>query len=58
MAETEVAYLERRPATEAMLAQRAKCPAAIDAHSQMSKAYFESAEALKQLARQGSPREA
>lgn len=57
MAETEVAYLERRAATEAMLAQRAKCPAAIDAHSRMSKAYFESAEALKRLVRQGTRRD-
>lgn len=50
MADTEVAYLERRAAAEAELAQRAKCPAAVNAHHQMSRAYFESAEALKQMA--------
>ena len=54
MAEKEVAYLERRAAIEAMLAQRAKCPAAMDAHQQMSRAYFESAEALKQTRRPGA----
>lgn len=57
MAETEVAYLERRAATEALLAQRAKCPAAVDAHHQMSKAYFESAEALKRLVKPNATRE-
>jgi len=49
--ETELAYLERRAATEAELADRAKCPAAMRAHYEMSKAYFESAEALKHFAR-------
>lgn len=51
MTETELAYLERRAATEADLAQRAKCPAAVQAHYEMARAYFESAEALKQFAR-------
>lgn len=51
MTETELAYLERRAATEAELAQRTKCPAAGRAHYELSKAYFESAEALKQFAR-------
>ena len=50
MAELEVAYLERRAAAEAELARRAKCPAAVNAHHQMSRAYFESAAALRQLA--------
>jgi hypothetical protein len=50
MAEMEVAYLERRAAAEAELAQRAKCPAAVNAHSQMSRAYSQSAEALKRMA--------
>ena len=49
--ETELAYLERRAATEADLAERARCPAAVQAHYQLSRAYFESAEALKQVAR-------
>ena len=47
MAETEVAYLERRAAAEEALAQRAKCPAAVDAHHRMAKAYQESAAVLK-----------
>lgn len=50
MAELEVAYLERRAAAEAELARRATCPAAMNAHHQMSIAYFESAAALKQTA--------
>lgn len=49
MADAEVAYLERRGAVEAEMAQRSKCPAAVSAHYQMSKAYFESAEALRKL---------
>lgn len=50
MAEMEVAYLERRAAAEAELAQRAKCPAAVNAHYQMSRAYSENAQALKRMA--------
>jgi hypothetical protein len=56
MAEVEVAYLERRAAAEAELAQRAKCPAAMNAHHQMSRAYFASAAALKQMAAQRAMR--
>lgn len=51
MADVEVAYFERRAAAEAELAQRAKCPAAVNAHSQMSRAYIESAAALKRMAK-------
>lgn len=51
MTETELAYLERRAATEAGLAERAKCPAAGRAHHELSRAYIESAQALKQFAR-------
>lgn len=47
MVDVEVAYLEQRAATEAEMAQRARCPAAVQAHYQMSKAYFESAETLR-----------
>ena len=54
MAEMEVAYLERRAAAEAELAQRAKCPAAVNAHHQMARAYIESAAALKQMATPGA----
>lgn len=55
MAEPEVAYLERRAAAEAELARRAKCPAAVNAHHQMSRAYFESAAALRQLMTSAAP---
>jgi anti-sigma factor RsiW len=51
MLQSELAYLERRAAVEAELAQQATCPAAVRAHYEMSKAYFESAAALKQLDR-------
>ena len=50
MAEVEVAYFERRAAAEAELALRAKCPAAVNAHSQMSRAYSDNAAALKRMA--------
>jgi|GEM_PF-5749922 len=46
----EIEYLERRAATEAEMAQRATCPAAVKAHHEMFQAYFASAEALKQQA--------
>lgn len=47
MRAADVAYLERRAAAEAVAAQRAKCPAAVKAHYEMSKAYLESVEALR-----------
>lgn len=47
MAQAEVAYLEHRAAVEAEMAQRAKSSAAVKAHHEMSKAYLESAQALK-----------
>lgn len=49
MGNSELAYLERRAAAEAELAQRATCAAAFRAHDEMSKAYSQNAEALKQL---------
>jgi hypothetical protein len=52
MADKEVTYLEQRAAAEARMAQRAKCPAAIKAHHDMSRAYHESAAVLR---RQLSP---
>jgi hypothetical protein len=47
MAERDLDYLERRATAEAALAQRAKCPAAVKAHDDMSKAYRRNADALR-----------
>jgi hypothetical protein len=44
----EIEYFERRAVSEAEMAQRAKCSAAVNAHREMSKAYFANAEALRQ----------
>lgn len=47
MAVAEIEYLERRASSEAQMAQRAKSAAAVRAHYELSKAYFDQVEALR-----------
>ena len=53
MPEKEVAYLERRAAAEAALAQQATCPEAVTVHAELSKAYSQNAAELKRKLKPG-----